>query len=360
MNCRWDRTAVTCFRASSDAMSEIPNKQVILAAQPQGIPQAEHFKIVESPAPTPGENETLVRNIYLSVDPAQRGWTNAVPNYSEPVGVGEVMRGFAVGVVIASNHSDYAPGAFVTGLLGWQEYAVTGGSGRRQVDRGLAPISTSVGILGLNGVTAYVGLLDIGQPKKGETVVVSTAAGAVGSAVGQIANIHGCRAVGITGTDEKVALCTDEFGFETALNYKTKNLQGRLADACPNGVDIYFDNTGGEISDAVLGLLNLHARIVLCGTAATASWDPPPQGPRIERTLLVSRARMEGFVILDHIDRYDDAANHLATWIRDGRLTYREEILDGIDHAPDAIAGLYRGENIGKRIIPVAPDPTRH
>lgn len=340
-------------------MSEIANKQVILAARPQGIPQAEHFRIVESPAPTPGENEALVRNIYLSVDPAQRGWTNAVPNYSEPVGIGEVMRGFTVGVVIASNHSDYAPGAFVTGLLGWQEYAVTDGSGLRRVDRGLAPISTSVGILGLNGVTAYVGLLDIGQPKKGQTVVVSTAAGAVGSAVGQIANIHGCRTVGITGTDQKVALCTDQFGFAAALNHHSENLRDGLAEACPDGVDIYFDNTGGEISDAVLGLLNLHARVVLCGTAATASWDPPPQGPRVERTLLVRRARMEGFVILDHMDRYDDAIDHLATWIRDRRLTYREEILDGIDQAPDAIAGLYRGENLGKRLIQVAPDPSR-
>jgi NADPH-dependent curcumin reductase CurA len=340
-------------------MSEIANKQVILAARPQGIPQAEHFRIVESPAPTPGDNEALVRNIYLSVDPAQRGWTNAVPNYSEPVGIGEVMRGFAVGVVIASNHSDYAPGAFVTGLLGWQEYAVTDGSGLRRVDRGLAPISTSVGILGLNGVTAYVGLLDIGAPKKGETVVVSTAAGAVGSAVGQIANIHGCRTVGITGTDQKVALCTDQFGFAAALNHHSGNLQDGLVEACPDGVDIYFDNTGGEISDAVLGLLNLHARVVLCGTAATASWDPPPQGPRVERTLLVRRARMEGFVVLDHMDRYDDAIDHLATWIRDRRLTYREEILDGIDQAPDAIAGLYRGENLGKRLIQVAPDPSR-
>ena len=340
-------------------MSQINNKQVILTSRPEGIPQAEHFEIAESAAPEPADGELLVRNIYLSVDPAQRGWTNALANYSEPVGIGEVMRGFAVGVVIASNHADYAPGAFVTGLLGWQEYAVSDGTDLRRVDRGLAPISTSVGILGLNGVTAYLGLLDIGRPKAGETVVVSTAAGAVGSAVGQIAKIHDCPAVGITGSDDKVALCTQEFGYGVAVNYRSATFPDELTETCPNGVDIYFDNTGGAISDAVFSLMNIHARVVICGTAATASWNPPPQGPRIERTLLVRRARMEGFVITDHLDRYDEAVNNLATWIRDGLLIYREEVLDGIQEAPDAIAGLYRGENTGKRLIQVAPDPTR-
>jgi len=210
-------------------------------------------------------------------------------------------------------------------------------------------------VLGINGVTAHHGLLGIGQPRAGETVVVSTAAGAVGSCVGQIARIKGCRTVGITGGVAKRALCVDRFGFDAAVDYKAADFEARLAEACPGGVDVYFDNTAGAISDAVMQHLNVGARIVVCGTASVASWSPAPQGPRAERHLLVKRARMQGFVIFDHADGYPAARRDLAQWLREGRITYLEDVLDGIEHAPDAIAGLYRGENQGKRLIRIAP-----
>jgi len=220
-------------------------------------------------------------------------------------------------------------------------------------DRDL-PLSTSLGVMGLNGVTAHYGLLEIGQPKAGETVVVSTAAGAVGSCAGQIAKIKGCRTVGIAGGAQKVRLCIEEFGFDAALDYKAGDFEARLREACGRGVDIYFDNTAGTISDAVMAHLNVGARIVVCGTASVSSWDPPPRGPRVERHLLVKRARMQGFVIFDHQDRYDAAYRELGQWVREGRVRYLEDVLEGIEYAPGAIAGLYRGENLGKRLIRVA------
>jgi hypothetical protein len=213
------------------------------------------------------------------------------------------------------------------------------------------PLSTSLGVLGLNGVTAYFGLLEIGQPVAGETVVVSTAAGSVGSCVGQIAKAIGCRTVGIAGGAVKTRLCREEFGFDAVIDYKSDDLDATLAQACPDGVDVYFDNTAGTISDAVMKQLRIGARVVICGTASVSSWDPIPQGPRVERHLLVKRARMQGFVVLDYADRYGEAREKLAQWVRNGDIRYREDILDGIERAPDAIAGLYRGENLGKRLI---------
>ncbi len=269
------------------------------------------------------------------------------------VAIGEVMRSRAVGEVVASRHPDYRVGEHVVGWLGWQEYAVSDGTGiiRRVAETDL-PLSAALGVLGMNGVTAYFGLLDIGQPRPGETVVVSTAAGAVGSAVGQIAKIKGCRAVGIAGGPEKARLCRAEFGYDAAIDYKsTADLDAALAEACPDGIDVYFDNTSGRISEAVLRRINKRARIVICGTAALASWDPWPQGPRVERHLLVKSARMEGFLVFDYESRTHEAVPLLAQWVREGRLRYREDILAGLDQAPDAIAGLYRGENLGKRLI---------
>ncbi|HEX9490231.1 MAG TPA: NADP-dependent oxidoreductase [Stellaceae bacterium] len=329
------------------------NHQVRLAARPDGIPQARHFELVAAPLPEPREGQFLVRNLYLSVDPAMRGWVSAVANYSTPVAIGEVMRSRAVGEVVASRHPDYRVGEHVVGWLGWQEYAVSDGTGiiRRVAETDL-PLSAALGVLGMNGVTAYFGLLDIGQPRPGETVVVSTAAGAVGSAVGQIAKIKGCRAVGIAGGPEKARLCRAEFGYDAAIDYKsTADLDAALAEACPDGIDVYFDNTSGRISEAVLRRINKRARIVICGTAALASWDPWPQGPRVERHLLVKSARMEGFLVFDYESRTHEAVPLLAQWVREGRLRYREDILAGLDQAPDAIAGLYRGENLGKRLI---------
>lgn len=333
-------------------MTQNLNRRIILESRPQGIPAPEHFGLIEESVPAPGPGQLLVRNRYLSVDPAQRGWVNAVANYSQPVGLGDVMRAFAVGEVVNSNHPDYAVGEIVTGLLGWQDYALSDGVGLRRVDPALGPISTAVGILGINGLSAYFGLLDAGQPKAGETVVVSTAAGAVGSCVGQIAGIRDCRAVGLTGNDDKVARCRDEFGFDAAINYRTTDdLDGALAAACPDGIDVYFDNTGGPILDAVLRRINVGARIVICGTAATANWDPPPTGPRVERHLLVKRARIQGFLIFDYLDRFDEGQAALSKWIREGRINYREDITDGIENAPSVLAGLYQGRNTGKALI---------
>lgn len=338
-------------------MQQRVNRQVRLKSRPSGIPQAEHFEIVEAPTPELADGQVLVRNIYLSVEPAMRGWVSAVANYSEPVPLGAVMRSLAAGRIEASRHPDFQPGEYVAGMFGWQDYAAVDGKAiqRKIVDTDL-PISTSLGVLGLNGLTAYFALLDIGQPKPGETVVVSTAAGAVGSCVGQIAKIKGCRAVGITGGPDKVRMCCNEFRYDAAVDYKAGDFQSALDAACPAGVDVYFDNTAGRISDAVMRRLNVAARVVNCGTASIASWEPIPQGPRVERHLLVKRARMQGFLIFDHASRFPEALRELVNWVRADLIHYREDILDGIEHAPGSIAGLYRGENLGKRLIRVAPE----
>jgi hypothetical protein len=328
------------------------NRQVRLKSRPSGIPQAAHFEIIEAPVPPLRDKEFLVRNEYLSVEPAMRGWVSAVANYATPVGIGEVMRSFSAGTVIASRHPGYAESDQVMGMLGWQDYAVSdGGNITRKVTESDLPLSLSLGVLGLNGVTAYFGLLDVGVPRAGDTVVVSTAAGAVGSAMGQIAKLSGCRTVGLTGGPEKVALCKDTFGYDAAIDYRAENVPAALAAACPRGVDVYFDNTAGAISDAVLAQLAPGARVVICGTASISSWDPPPMGPRVERHLLVKRARMQGFLIFDYAHRYEEAVARLAAWVREGGLNYREDIVDGIEHCPGAIAELYRGENLGKRLV---------
>jgi NADPH-dependent curcumin reductase len=328
------------------------NRQVRLKSRPTGIPQSDHFEIVTTPLVDLADKKFLVRNEFLSVEPAMRGWVSAVANYSTPVGIGEVMRAFAAGTVVASRHPNYREGDTVMGMLGWQEYAISDGSTiTRRVKENDLPLSLSLGVLGLNGVTAYFGLLDVGQPRPGDTVVVSTAAGAVGSAVGQIAKLTGCRTVGLTGGSVKCKLCREEFGYDEAIDYKAGGLGDALVRACPRGVDVYFDNTAGQISDAVLPQLAMGARVVICGTASVPSWDPPPTGPRVERHLLVKRARMAGLLIFDYQHRYEEAVARLADWVRDGRLRYREDIVDGIEHCPAAIAELYRGENLGKRLI---------
>ncbi|MBS0219848.1 MAG: NADP-dependent oxidoreductase [Proteobacteria bacterium] len=331
------------------------NRQVLLKARPTGIPQAEHFELVERPLPVPGDGQVLVRNLYLSVDPAMRGWVSAVANYSEPVPLGGVMRSIAAGRIVESRHRDWQAGDLVVGMFGWQDFAAVDASAiQAKVTDTDVPLSAWLGVLGINGLTAYFGLLDAGQPKPGETVVVSTAAGSVGSCVGQIARIKGCRAVGIAGGATKTALCRDAFGYNAAIDYKSGDLDAALAAACPKGIDVYFDNTAGKISDAVLRHLNVGARVVICGTASIASWDPIPLGPRVERHLLVKRARMQGILIFDYAARYGDGRADLARWVRESKLRYREDILDGIEQAPDAIAGLYRGDNLGKRLIKIA------
>jgi NADPH-dependent curcumin reductase CurA len=328
------------------------NVQVRLKARPNGIPQAEHFEITQAPIAHLRDGQFLVRNDYLSVEPAMRGWVNAAANYSTPVGIGEVMRAFAAGKIVASKNAHYHVGDKVMGMFGWQHYAVAEPPAViRKIREADLPLSLSLGILGLNGVTAYFALLDVGRPRVGDTVVVSTAAGAVGAAVGQIAKIAGCRTIGIAGGPAKTQLCIDAFGYDAAIDYKTDDIEAALAAHCPHGLDVYFDNTSGRISDAVLKKLAVGARVVICGTASVASWDPPPLGPRVERHLLTRRATMAGFLAFDYQHRYEEAIGRLAGWLRDGKLTYREDILDGIEACPDAIAKLYRGENSGKLLV---------
>ena len=336
-------------------MNTVTNRQVRLRSRPTSIPQAEHFEIVAQPLPDVAPGQVLVRNMFLSVEPAMRGWVSAVGNYSEPVALGAVMRSFAAGRVEQSRAPELPVGTWVTGMFGWQDYCLVWPADiARQIAERDLPLSTALGILGINGVTAHYGLLEIGQPRAGETVVVSTAAGSVGSCVGQIAGIKGCHTIGITGGETKRRLCLDRFGFDTAIDYKASDFEVRLAQACAGGVDISYDNTAGPISDAVMRHLNPGARVIICGTASIASWDPAPQGPRVERHLLVKRARMQGFVIFDHPEHGEPARRDLAAWIREGKMNYLEDILEGIEQAPDAIAGLYRGENLGKRLIRIA------
>jgi NADPH-dependent curcumin reductase CurA len=331
------------------------NRQVILKSRPVGIPEAENFDIVESRIPEVGPGQILLRNLYVTAEPGMRGWVNAVSNYMNPVPLGSVMRSTAVARVEISRNPGYSAGDLVAGTFGWQEYALVEESEiLRRVASNDLPVSTALGVLGVNGFTAHYGLLTLGQPRAGETVVVSTAAGAVGSAVGQIAKIMGCRTVGITGGEKKRQLCIDTFGFDAAVDYKAPDFREQLEGACVGGVDVYFDNTAGRVSDVVFEYLRPRARVVVCGTTSVSSWDPWPIGPRVERHLLVKRVRMEGFVIFDHPDAYDAAHKDLEAWVRNGQIRYLEDILVGIESAPDSIAGLYRGENMGKRLIQLA------
>lgn len=328
------------------------NRRVVLAARPTGVAQAEHFRIETAELAPLGDGEIRVRNRFLSVEPAMRGWIADAGNYSAPVPLGGVMRSLAVGEVVESRCAAYQLGETLCGWFGWQELATVGPDAivRRVAEHDLPP-SLALGVLGINGVTAHLALMMIGQPREGETVVVSTAAGAVGSAVGQIAKLLGCRTVGIAGGPAKVRQCLELFGYDAAIDYRADGIEDAIAVACPDGVNVYFDNTAGAISDAVLPQLALRGRIVVCGTASVPAWEPWPSGPRVERHLLVKRSRMEGFVIFDHMDRYEDSVGQLAQWVREGRLRYVEDMLDGIQACPDALAGLYRGENTGKRII---------
>jgi len=328
------------------------NRAVVLRNRPSGIAQAENFAIEEVGVAAPESGQIVVRNAFLSVEPAMRGWIADAGNYSAPVPIGSVMRSLAVGHVVQSRAPDYREGDVVAGWFGWQHYAtVKPDAVVHRVKEVDLPISLSLGVLGINGVTAHLALTLIGEPRSGDTVLVSTAAGAVGSAVGQIAKILGCRTVGIAGGREKVRLCLEEFGYDAALDYSTDDLESGIDTACPEAVNVYFDNTAGPISDIAYRHLARGARVVVCGTASVPSWTEWPTGPRVERHLLVRRARMQGFIIFDHMDLYEGSVAQLADWVRKGKLRYREDILEGIDACPDALAGLYRGENLGKRLI---------
>ena len=330
------------------------NRKFILASRPVGMPKESDFKLIEVPVLAPNAGELIVKSLYISVDPYMRGRMNDARSYADPVEIGGVMVGGVVGEVFASNKPGFAVGDVVQGEFGWQQYAISNGRGVRKVERELGPISTSLGVLGMPGLTAYFGLLDIGQPKAGETVVVSGAAGAVGPIVGQIAKIKGCRAIGIAGSDDKVRYLVDELGFDGAFNYKTtKNYVEKLKELCPKGIDVYFDNVGGKITDAVIPLLNSHARLSICGQISQYNLEKPETGPRWLWALIVKQVRAEGFLVFQFADRFQDAAVEMSRWIKEGQLKYKEDVVEGFENLPRAFIGMLQGDNTGKRLVKV-------
>jgi NADPH-dependent curcumin reductase CurA len=333
------------------------NKQITLAARPSGMPKPSDFKLVESSVPEAKAGEILVRVLYVSVDPYMRGRMNDVKSYAPPAQIGEVMGAGAVGQVVNSQSAQFETGDFVEGFFGWQEYAISDGKGVRKLDPSLGSLSTALGVLGMPGLTAYFGLLDIGKPQRGETVVISGAAGAVGSIAGQIAKINGCRVVGIAGSDQKIAWLRDELGFDAAFNYKTTpDYYAKLEELCPNGVDVYFDNVGGTITDAVFRLINIGARIVVCGQIAQYNDEKPETGPRLLWRLVVKQARAEGFLVFQFAPRYAEGLKQMAAWLKAGKLKYREQFVDGIENTPRAFIGMLQGENTGKQLVRVAKE----
>jgi hypothetical protein len=339
-------------------MPLMTNRQVLLRRRPVGKPVVEDFEIVETPVPPVNDGDVLRRTIYLSLDPYMRGRMNDGPSYATPVAIGQVMVGQTVAEVLESKHPGFKAGDYVAATDGWQSLGVSNGKSLRKLDPAAAPISTALGVLGMPGLTAYVGLLDIGQPKPGETVVVSAAAGAVGSVVGQIARIKGCRAVGIAGAPAKCDYVVRELGFDACVSHHSEDLTAALAEACPSGIDVYFDNVGGQVLKAVMRLINQNARIPLCGTIADYNATEPPPGPNL-RPLLVKRALIKGFIVSDHADRMASFMSDCGDWVRQGRLKYREDIVEGIDQAPAALLRLFDGGNFGKLLVRVSPDPTR-
>jgi len=329
------------------------NKEIRFASRPAGMPTLDNFQTVDTEVPELNDGEVLVRTLYISVDPYLRGRMRPGRSYVPPFEVGEVITSGAVGEVVESRSPQFQTGDIVTGMMGWRLYNVLKAAELRKIDARVAPVTTSLGVLGIPGLTAYFGLLDIGQPKEGETVVVSGAAGAVGMTVCQIAKLKGCRAVGIAGTDEKNEYLKKELGVDATINYKRGAVAEALKEACPKGVDVYFDNVGGEVSDAVLPLLNHGARISICGQISLYNLDKPDIGPRPQAYLLVNSALMKGFIIIDYAPRFPEGVMQLAQWLAAGKLKYAETIVEGFENTPQAFIGLFSGENLGKQIVKV-------
>lgn len=330
------------------------NKVILLKRRPVGKPQLGDFEFAGEEAPVPKDGEVLLKTLYVSVDPYLRGRMNDTESYIPAFQLGKPLQSGVVAEVVESKNEKFKPGDFVTGSLDWKEQQVSPGQGLTKVNRDQAPLSAYLGILGMTGLTAYVGLTEIGKPKAGETLVVSGAAGAVGSVVGQIGKILGCRVVGIAGSDEKVALLRSKFGFDEAINYKTTlDMSQAISKACPGGVDIYFDNVGGEISDAVLANINKHARIPVCGAISLYNATQVPQGPRVQPILVVKSALMQGFIVSDFSARFPEAIRQLSEWLQAGKLTYLETIVEGFDQIPQAFIDLFEGRNNGKMIVKV-------
>jgi NADPH-dependent curcumin reductase CurA len=329
------------------------NRQVLLASRPQGVVTPDNFRIVDAPLPAVGADEVLVRNEWLSLDPYMRGRMNDVKSYVPPVQIGEVMVGQTVGEVIESNAAQLQPGDRVLTQLGWQQYGAARAKDVTKIDTRRVPASCYLGVLGMPGLTAWFGLHEIGQPKAGETVVVSAASGAVGSVVGQLARIDGCRVVGIAGGKAKCDYVVNELGFDACIDYKAGNLLADLREDCPKGVDVHFENVGGAILDTLLRVMNLRSRIVVCGLIAEYN-ATEPYGYKMLRSVLVNRIRMQGMIVFDWKDRYGEGIKELAGYLADGRLKYRESIVDGLDNAPNGLIALLKGENFGKQLVKLA------
>jgi NADPH-dependent curcumin reductase CurA len=343
-------------------VSTLQNRRFKLIARPSGRPKRSDFEFETVPVGEPGPGEALVRVRYISLDPAMRGWMNEMPSYAPPVGLGEVMRAGGVGRVVASNDASLAVGDAVTGMTGVQDYLIAKAGELTKIDTRLAPLPRHLGALGVAGMTAYFGLLDIGRPREGETVVVSGAAGSVGALVGQIAKIKGCRVVGIAGGADKCRYIVEELGFDAAVDYKSETLvpagvYKALKQHCPTGVDVFFDNVGGDILDAVLAQLARKARVVICGAISQYNNEGLPQGPKFYMSLLVNRARMEGFLVFDYAARYGEAVAALASWMAEGRLKAREDVVEGLETFPETFLKLFSGENFGKLLICVSRCP---
>ena len=331
------------------------NRQFRLAKRPSGMVSASDFSRAESPVEAPGDGEALVQTRFLSLDPAMRGWMNEGKSYVPPVGIGEVMRAGGIGEVLESSDAALQPGDTVVGMLGVQTLGTHKSNSLRKVDPALATLPKYLGVLGMPGMTAYFGLLDVGQPKAGDTVVVSGAAGAVGQLVGQIAKLKGCRVVGIAGGAKKCEFARKELGFDECLDHRAGDLRAELKRACPDGIDVYFDNVGGEILDLVLARLKMKARVVICGAISQYNNAGPMKGPANYMSLLVNRARMEGFVVFDYAKRYGEAVHDLAQWMKDGKLQSREHVVSGFDRFPEALLMLFSGANHGKLVLDVEP-----
>ncbi len=335
-------------------MKEV-NRQILLANRPKGMPDEETFHFEEQDIKELEEGEVLLRTLYVSVDPYMRGRMQDAESYIEPFQVGKVIEGGSIGEVIESKSEKYQQGDIVIGMFGWQTHYTAKEKEVRKIDPSLAPISTHLGILGMTGLTAYFGLLDIGKPKEGETVVISGAAGAVGSVVGQIAKIKGARVIGIAGSEDKISFLKDQLQFDEAVNYKTaRDLKEEIRRACPNGVDVYFDNVGGEVSDAVLENLNRYARIPVCGAISAYNLETVDVGPRVQTTLIKKSALMQGFTVGDFSNQFQDGAMELGKWLQEGKLKYRETIREGFDNIPNAFLDLFKGNNTGKLLVKVA------
>ncbi len=334
------------------------NRRILLAHRPAGAPTLKDFELATDPIPEPADGEVLRRTIYLSLDPYMRGRMSDAPSYARPVEIGQVMVGATVSEIVTSRQPGFAAGDVVLGQDGWQEYGVSNGRDLRKLDPAVAPISTALGVLGMPGLTAWYGLLQIGRPRAGETVVVSAASGAVGSLVGQLAKLRGCRAVGIAGAPEKCRYVIDELGLDACVSHRSDDLGRDLRQACPDGIDVYFENVGGAVFEAVFRRLNAFARVPVCGQIAQYNETENRPGPNL-RPVLTKRLLLQGFIVSDHFDRFPEFIGECAPLVRDGRLRYREDIVEGLDAAPATFIGLLAGRNFGKQLVRLSPDRTR-